>query len=30
MWRRESYMKLVEEKEGKFLVNGEKLSSCFC
>ncbi len=26
---RESYMKLAEEKEGRFLGSGEKQSSCF-
>ncbi len=30
MWRRESYMKLAEEKEGIFLVSEEKLISCLC
>lgn len=30
MWKKESYMKLVEEKERKFLESKEKLSSCFC
>lgn len=29
MWKRESYMKSVEEKEGNFLASGENLSSYF-
>lgn len=29
MWKRESYIKMAEEKEGKFLVSGKKLVLVF-
>jgi len=29
MWKRESYIKMVEEKEGRFLVSGKKLVPIF-